>query len=252
MYKTITLPPGTVLFRTPEYPKGGDESQWFSQDAESSRVYSRDGRVSEFQTTRPLVLLDVWTPETWTWLYTTFPGSKYDLDSYSGKGYLWESESDPSGDFVKKFYDPIPKPFEGGTVETKTGPKPLPFGLGPPAEPKKYSVLNWRGLTWGPKVGEYKRASDLAADHSFADLVKSAALPGVDGLYAPILPAPRHFIPHLGIRKAFHDEVVVFPRVAGKVTLVKQGGRRKKSTRRRSRFNKQMRLTRRNAIHLKH
>jgi len=237
------------LYRTPEYPKGEDDTEWFSQDPESVRGYSPEGRLSEFRTARDLVLLDVWTPETWAWLYTTFPGSKHDLDDYSGKGYHYVTESDRNNDFVALYYDPIPKPFEGGTIEPRTqSPATMHFDA---QSPKNYHVLTWRGLTWGPHIGEYKRGSSLGLDYSFAELVRSASLPDIDGFYAPILPAPAHYIDHLGLRKAFHDEVVVFPRVTGKVTLVRQGGRRKK-TKRRSRFHKQVRLTRRNAIHLKH
>jgi hypothetical protein len=246
-YKTITVSKGTMLYRTPEHPKGGEEVEWFSQDPESSRIYSPDGRVSEYKTARDLVLLDVWTPETWGWLYTTFPASKYDLDMYSGRGTHYVTEIDRTNDFVKLFYDPMPAPFTGGTLEPKRQSGNVYMNA---QSPMDYHVLKWRGLTWGPHHGEYKRYSSLLWDSVFVDLVRQKLPAEVDGLYAPILPAPNHLIPHLGLRKAFHDEIVVFPPIGPKVALVKQGGRRK-TTKRRSRFNKQMRLTRRNAVHLK-
>ena len=248
MYKTVTLPAGTPLYRTPEHPKGAEKVEWFSQDPEGIRIYSPDRRVSEFKAVRDVVLLDVWTPETWEWLYATFPASKYDLDMYSGRATHFATEMDPTNDFVKLFYDPMPAAFAGGTIESKRQTGDIYMDA---RSPMDYHVLKWRGLVWGPHPGEYKRHSSLMWDSVFVDLVRSTLQSaGVDGLYAPILPAPKHLISHLGLRKAFHDEVVVFPPVNEKVALVKQGGRRKR-TGRRSRFNKQMRLTRRNAVHLK-
>jgi hypothetical protein len=244
MYKTIALPSGTSLFRSPEVSKGTDEPVWFAPDRESARMYSSDGRASEFKASRDLVLLDLWTPETWAWIQR----QGIETGSYSGTGYTYITESDPTNDFVKLAYDPMPSVFPGGTIEPRTQSQAT---LHVDAHsPRAYHVLSWRGLIWGPHRGEYKRSSDLGLDYAFIELLRDHLPKEIDGIFSPPVPGPRHKIDHLGLRKVFHGEIVVFPPAAEKVALVTQGGRSRRR-RRRSRFHKQVRLTRRNALHTK-
>jgi hypothetical protein len=250
-FTTVTLPPGTRLFRSAPYEKDPSEPVWFTQTEAIAKGYSPEERASEFTPSKDLVLLDLWTPDSWAWIRSKAesPMDTLDIDSYSGTGYVYETEDDRSNDFVKAFYTPLPDAFAGGVLEPRTQTKEITLNA---KSPLKYHVLNWRGLPWGPHKGEYKRYSSLGLDTGFITFLRRILPKEIEGVLSPIVPAPMHSVRPLGLRKAFHDELVLFPPIESKLTVVKQGGRRRKQTRRRSRFNKQVRLTRRNAVHLKH
>ncbi len=217
----IRMPAGTILYSgntwdtgfKPEPDASKDDpytqsGMWFSWVSVTASGYNRDMKPKSYRALRDLDLLDLWTPAAWESLFSEFGDDVY-LTEFAG---ISRESAKP---FVK--------------LSKETG-----FFANSQCKDDECTTMEWRGLIWGPNLGNYKRMSRYEYDTGAIDKVYKAFPTGIDGVFALPTPSDSSDYPWLRnptVRRVFHEEINIRPGYSDRLAIVK-GGQRKKSTRR--------------------
>lgn len=235
-----TLPKGTLLYRSGDELRVGDDIAYFTLDRSVAEHYAKiqNTRVIRARLLKDVTLLDLSKSDAWGLVQEVINTEFSDptvsekmnaaqklLLGRNAEFYMGTDRAimeDPA--FVEKSY--ASGLFPDGKLNK--------VDCDPPTE-KCRTTMTWNGLTWGPEKGEFKRVSSSNDINFLSRLREKCMKVGntypilwgcyLDGVYAPPLPSPTHYheVDSKRYEKVFHGEIALFG-TNSKITVM--GGKR--------------------------